>query len=459
MSIELKTKIPGPKSIALMEERKQHVARGPFHSTPIFIERAHGAHVWDVDGNQLLDFASGIGVVNVGHTAPELVRAIADQAEKNIHSSINVLAYEGYVRLSEKINNSVPGDFPKKSFLCNSGAEAVENAIKIARSYTKRQAVVCFDHAYHGRTYMAMTLTSKVNFYKHGFAPFNSEVYRAPFPYQYRCPSCSGNCGNQTNGNSTHDSQFKQECAPCFKQFEQMVNSQIGAQNVAAVIVEPILGEGGFLPISQGYMKALRKFCTDNGILLILDEIQSGFGRTGKMYAVDHYGIVPDMMTLAKGLGGGMPIAAVVGRAEVMDAPPEGGIGGTYCGNPVACASGLAVFDLFEKDNGALLNHSEKIGQIIQNTFQTWKEKYPCIGDVRGIGPMQALEFVKDRATKEPDKEFTGKLAKFCYENGLVTITAGTYGNVMRLLVPLVISEEDLKIGLDIIEKGISQQL
>jgi 4-aminobutyrate aminotransferase/(S)-3-amino-2-methylpropionate transaminase len=238
-----------------------------------------------------------------------------------------------------------------------------------------------------------------------------------------------------------------------------MVNSQIGSENVAAVIVEPVLGEGGFLPVPKGYMQALRKFCTDNGILLILDEIQSGFGRTGKMYAVDHYGIEPDMMTLAKGLGGGMPIAAVVGKAEIMDAPPEGGIGGTYCGNPVACASGLAVFDLFEKDNGALLKHAEKIGKIIQDTFQSWKEKYPNVGDVRGLGPMQALEFVKDKSTKEPDKEFTGKLAKFCYENGVVTITAGTFGNVMRLLVPLVISADDLKLGLSIIEKGISQGL
>jgi 4-aminobutyrate aminotransferase / (S)-3-amino-2-methylpropionate transaminase / 5-aminovalerate transaminase len=461
MSIEIKTQIPGPKSISLMEERKKHVARGPFHTTPIFIEKAHGAHVWDVDGNKLLDFASGIGVVNVGHTPKELVDAITEQASKNIHSSINVLAYEGYVRLSEKINNAIPGDFHKKSFLCNSGAEAVENAIKIARSFTKRQAVIAFDHAYHGRTYMAMSLTSKVNFYKHGFAPFNSEVYRAPFPYQYRCPSCNGNCENTTSINQSSDtkndlnSRFESKCEPCFSQFAHMVNSQIGAQNVAAVIVEPVLGEGGFLPVPKGYMKELRKFCTDNGILLILDEIQSGFGRTGKMFAVDHYDIVPDLMTLAKGLGGGMPIAAVAGRADVMDAPPEGGIGGTYCGNPVACAAGLAVFDMFEKDNGKLLEHSEKIGKLIHEKFLSWMETYNCIGDVRGIGPMQAMEFVKDRNTKEPDKELTGKIAKYCYENGVVTITAGTFGNVMRLLVPLVITEEELMEGLDVIEKAI----
>ncbi|WCL49466.1 4-aminobutyrate--2-oxoglutarate transaminase [Leptospira sp. GIMC2001] len=445
--IQIKTAIPGPKSIALMDERKKQVARGPFHTTPIFIERANGAKVWDVDGNQLLDFASGIGVVNTGHTPPEVVEAIRKQAGLNIHSSINVLAYEGYVELSKKLNALVPGDYPKKTFLCNSGAEAVENAIKIARSFTKRQAVICFDHAYHGRTYMAMSLTSKVKFYKHGFAPFNPEVYRAPFPYEYRCGSCNGQCPNQSNGNS--------KCEPCFKAFEHLVNSQVGAENVAAVILEPVLGEGGFIPVPKEYMQALRKFCTDNGILLILDEIQSGFGRTGKMFAAEHYDIAPDLMIMAKGLGGGMPIAAVTGRAEVMDAPPEGGIGGTYCGNPVACASALAVISIFEKDKSALLRQAVDVGIIIRNSFEKWKTIYPIIGDVRGLGPMLALEFVKDRITKEPDKEFTSQLSKFCYENGVVTITAGTFGNVLRILVPLMISTEELQEGLEVIEKGI----
>ncbi|NCN09013.1 MAG: aminotransferase class III-fold pyridoxal phosphate-dependent enzyme [Leptospira sp.] len=472
MHINLKTKIPGPKSISLMEERKKHVARGPFHSTPIFIEKAHGAKVWDVDGNQMLDFASGIGVVNVGHTAPEVVAAIQEQATKNIHSSINVLAYDGYINLSKKINEAVPGDFAKKTFLCNSGAEAVENAIKIARSYTKRQAIVCFDHAYHGRTYMAMSLTSKVKFYKHTFAPFNPEVYRAQFPYQYRCPTCNGNCSaSNTNSNSnskaisstkqteTFRSDLESKCEPCFQSFVNMIQGQIGAENVAAVIIEPVLGEGGFIPVPIGYMKSLRKFCDDHGILLILDEIQSGFGRTGKMFAVDHYGIVPDLMTLAKGLGGGMPIAAVTGKAEIMDAPPEGGIGGTYCGNPVACAAALAVFELFEKDKGALLSHSEHIGKIIAKRLDSWKKSYSQVGDVRGLGPMQALEFVKDNNTKEPNKELASKVAKYCYENGLISITAGTFGNVIRILVPLTISEEELEEGLNVIEKGIEASL
>lgn len=462
MHINLKTKIPGPKSIALMEERKKHVARGPFHSTPIFIERAHGAKVWDVDGNTMLDFASGIGVVNVGHTAPEVVAAIQDQATKNIHSSINVLAYDGYINLSKKINEAIPGDFAKKTFLCNSGAEAVENAIKIARSYTKRQAIICFDHAYHGRTYMAMSLTSKVKFYKHTFAPFNPEVYRAQFPYQYRCPTCNGSCSQnsekQTNPESLR-SDLNSDCSPCFQSFVNMVNGQIGAENVAAVIIEPVLGEGGFLPVPKGYMKSLRKFCDENGILLILDEIQSGFGRTGKMFAVEHYDIVPDLMTLAKGLGGGMPIAAVAGKAEIMDAPPEGGIGGTYCGNPVACAAALAVFDLFEKDKSALLKQSVAIGNSISAKLDQWKKSIPQIGDVRGLGPMQAIEFVKDPKTKEPNKELASKVAKYCYENGLVAISAGTFGNVIRILVPLTISQEELEEGLKVIEDGIKASI
>jgi len=238
-----------------------------------------------------------------------------------------------------------------------------------------------------------------------------------------------------------------------------MIQGQIGAENVAAVIIEPVLGEGGFIPVPIGYMKSLRKFCDDHGILLILDEIQSGFGRTGKMFAVDHYGIVPDLMTLAKGLGGGMPIAAVTGKAEIMDAPPEGGIGGTYCGNPVACAAALAVFELFEKDKGALLSHSEHIGKIIAKRLDSWKKSYSQVGDVRGLGPMQALEFVKDNNTKEPNKELASKVAKYCYENGLISITAGTFGNVIRILVPLTISEEELEEGLNVIEKGIEASL
>lgn len=455
MSIEIKTKIPGPKSQALMEERKKHVARGPFHSTPIFIEKAHGAYVWDVDGNKLLDFASGIGVVNVGHTPKEVVSAISEQAAKNIHSSINVLPYEGYIELSKKLNSLVPGGFPKKTFLCNSGAEAVENAIKIARSYTKRQAIVSFDHAYHGRTYMAMSLTSKVKFYKHGFAPFNSEVYRAPFPYQYRCPSSCGTCQNNPSLLESPELRFQSDCLPCFQQLTSIIHNQIGAENVAAIIIEPVLGEGGFMPVPMGYMKSLQKFCKDHGILLILDEIQSGFGRTGKLFACMHYGVEPDLITLAKGLGGGMPIAAVVGKEEIMDAPPEGGIGGTYCGNPVACAAALSVLRMFEEEEGRILKNAENIGKILQSTFQAWKEKYPHIGDARGLGPMQALEFVKDKTTKEPYKEYTQKVARYCYENGVVTITAGTYGNIMRILVPLVIQEDDLMEGLQVIEKAI----
>lgn len=440
MTIQLKTPIPGPKSQALMKERLTQVARGPFHSTPIFIERAKGAVIEDVDGNHLIDFASGIGVVNVGHTPEKVVRAIQAQAENVLHAGFNVTPYASYVELAKRLNHATPGNFAKKTLLVNSGAEAVENAIKIARAHTGRQAVVCFDHAFHGRTYMAMTLTSKVKPYKTGFGPFMPEVFRAPFPYVYRWPNAI---------------QAAQVVDECFKRFEEMVVHQIGSNNVAAVIIEPVLGEGGFVPAPKEFLAKLREFCTANGIVLIADEIQSGFGRTGTLFASEQLEWVPDLVTMAKGLGGGMPIAAVTGRAEMMDAPVEGGVGGTYGGNPVACAAALAVFDLFE--DGSLLNHARDLGQTLAKRLQNWKEQFPLIGEVRGLGPMQAIEFVKDRKTRAPNKEAAGQLAKYCYERGLVILTAGTYGNVIRLLVPLVIEADQLEEGLGILESGIRE--
>ncbi len=438
MGIELKTQIPGPRSLELMVERQMHVARGPFHTTPIFVKRASGAWLEDVDGNRILDFASGIGVVNVGHCAPAVVSAIQNQAANLIHGSINVTAYEGYVRLAEKLNRSTPGDFPKKTFLANSGAEAVENAIKIARAYTGRQAVICFDHAFHGRTYMAMSLTSKVKPYKTSFGPFNPEVFRTSYPYTYRWPT-----GSDSERVSTE----------CFGQFEELVHSRVGADQVAAVILEPVLGEGGFVTAPRSFLKKLREFCTAHKIVLIADEIQTGFGRTGTLFASEQLGLMPDLITLAKGLGGGMPISAVTGRAEIMDAPVEGGIGGTYNGNPVSCAAALAVFEMFE--NTDLLERSKKLGETLQKHFMLWYEKFPAIGEARGLGPMQALEFVKDRRTREPNPEFAKKLVRHCYENGVITMTAGSYGNVARLLIPLSIETDDLLEGLKIIERGL----
>ena len=432
--ISIKTAVPGPKSQKLMEERRKHVARGPFHATPIFVERAKGSFVEDVDGNVFLDFSSGIGVVNTGHSPEVIVNAIKTQADKFLHTSFNILPYEGYIRVCEKLNQHAPGSFDKKSLLLNSGAEAVENAVKIARAFTGKQAVICFDHAYHGRTYMAMALTAKNKPYKHNFGPFVSEVYRAPFPYEYRW-----------NGKNCVDE--------CFAEFSDLVNLRVGTENTAAVILEPVLGEGGFMPFPTSFLKKLREFCTVNKIVLIADEIQSGFGRTGEVFASKVLGFEPDLVTSAKGLGGGTVIAAVTGRAEMMDAAMEGGLGGTFGGNPVSCAAALEVFKLFE--NGTILKNVANLATPLQSKLKSFKEKFNIVGDVRGLGVMQSLELVKDKTTKEPNKDAAGKLAKFCLEKGLVILTCGTYGNVVRLLMPLTTEVKDLEIGLNIIEEGL----
>ncbi|MBI5624219.1 MAG: 4-aminobutyrate--2-oxoglutarate transaminase [Elusimicrobia bacterium] len=439
MTIKLKTAIPGPKSKKLMERRAKAVARGPFHSTPVFLARAKGAVIEDVDGNIFLDFAAGIGVVNVGHAAPEVVKAAVGAAERCLHAGFNVTPYEGYVELAEKLCEAVPGKHAKKALLVNSGAEAVENAVKIARAFTGRQAVVCFDHGFHGRTYMAMTLTSKAKPYKLGFAPFCPEVYRAAFPYAYRWPGSSDP---------------ERVSAECFRRFEDLLAAQVGPDSVAAVIIEPVLGEGGFVPAPAAFLRRLREYCTEHGIVLVADEVQSGFGRTGELFACEAAGIAPDLMTLAKGLGGGLPIAAVVGRADVMDAPIEGGVGGTYGGNPVACASALAVLKMFK--DGSLLEHAKALGKIIEARMADWSRRFPCVGDARGLGPMRAVEFVTDRATKEPWREAAGRVAKHCWEHGLIVLTAGTYGNVIRLLPPLAITREQLDEGLDVLEAGLA---
>ena len=436
--ILLKTAVPGPKSQGLMKRRIDAVARGPFHATPVFIDRAQGALIHDVDGNTLIDLAAGLGVVNVGHCPSSVVGAIQHQASRFLHAGFNVTPYEGYVELAERLNASVPGPGSKKTLLVNSGAEAVENAIKIARAFTKRSSVVCFDHAYHGRTYMAMSLTAKAKPYKSGFAPFNSDVYRAPYPYAYRWPT------------SSDPEQVSREC---FSKFLELIQTQVGAENVAAVILEPVLGEGGFVPAPISFLTALREYCSTQGIVLIFDEVQTGFGRTGALFASERLGVAPDLMTLAKGLGDGLPIAAVTGRAEIMDAPGEGGIGGTFGGNPLACAGALAVLDLFK--DGSLESHSRKIETLLESRLAQWSRQYPIIGDVRGLGPMRGVEFVKDRASREPSKDSAQKVVKYCYENGVICLSAGTFGNVLRFLVPLVISESQLNEALDVVERGI----
>ena len=412
-----------------MARRKKAVARGPFHGTPVFVDHAHGALITDVDGNVFIDLAAGIGVVNTGHTPQKLVEAITKQAEKLLHGSFNVTPYEGYVALCEKLNGLAPGKFEKKSFLANSGAEAVENSIKIARAFTGRPGVIAFEHAFHGRTFMAMTLTYKEKPYKTGFAPLNGDVYRAPFPYAYHGVSAEAS----------------------FAAFEDLV-AKVGNDKIAAVIIEPVQGEGGFLPAPAEFLAKLTPFCAQHGIVVIADEIQSGFGRTGTLFASEQLQFIPDLILTAKGLGGGLPISAVTGRAEMMDAPVEGGIGGTFGGNPVAVASALAVIATFE--DGSLLKRSQELGRAVLKTLLGWKEKYPIIGDIRGLGPMLALELVRD-ASKEPFADGAKQIVRYCYEHGVILLTAGSYGNCIRLLFPLVITDDQLNEALDVLEAGL----
>jgi 4-aminobutyrate aminotransferase/(S)-3-amino-2-methylpropionate transaminase len=432
--INIKTQIPGPKSQQLMEQRHKHVARGPFHVTPIFVKRAKGSFVEDVDGNVFLDFSSGFGVVNTGHCADAVVNAIKAQAEQFIHTSFNILPYEGYIKVCEQLNQHTPGHFEKKSILLNSGAEAVENAIKIARAYTGKQAVICFNHAYHGRTYMAMTLTAKNKPYKNGFGPFLSEVHCAPMPYEYRWDG--PNCVEE-----------------CFNAFSELANVRVGVEHIAALIFEPVLGEGGFIPFPAPFLQKLREFATANNIVLIADEIQSGFGRTGTMFAMKTMGVIPDLTVSAKGLGSGTVIAAVTGKAEIMDAAMVGGLGGTFGGNPLSCAAALEVFKIFEE--GSLLNNVDNLSKVLHSRLSGFKDQYKIVGDVRGLGVMQGIELVKDKHSKEPDKPAAEKLSRFCLEHGLIILSCGTYGNVIRLLMPLSTDVKDLEIGLSIIEEGL----
>jgi 4-aminobutyrate aminotransferase/(S)-3-amino-2-methylpropionate transaminase len=434
-TIQIRTEIPGPKSRALMARREAAIPRGPSNATPIFAASAQGAVIEDVDGNRYLDFAGGIGCLNIGHRSPRVISAIREQLEKYLHLCFAVTPYEGYVAVAEKLNALAPGNFPKKTILLNSGAEAIENSIKIARAYTKRPAVICFEDAFHGRTLLAMSLTSKTHPYKAGFEPFASDIYRIPFAYPYR-----GEKGAtaETFAHYLEDA-FKRSVAP---------------ESVAAVIAEPVLGEGGFIIPPRDYFKLLQTICHKHGILFIADEVQSGFARTGKWFASEHFGLEPDLITMAKSLGGGMPIAAVTGRAEIMDAPGVGALGGTYCGHPLSCAAALAAIETIEKDG--LLARSTAIGKVFEERARGWQKKWPLVGDVRGLGGMCAIELVRDAQTREPADSETKEIAKYCYQRGLITITAGTFNNVLRILVPLVVSDEQFDEGLNVIEAALA---
>jgi 4-aminobutyrate aminotransferase/(S)-3-amino-2-methylpropionate transaminase len=417
----------------------EHISPSYTRSYPFVMAKGRGSEVWDVDGKRYIDFATGIAVTNTGHCHPAVVQAIKDQAEKFTHTCFMVMPYEPVVALAEKLCAATPGDFPKTALFINSGAEAVENAVKIARYYTQRPAVIAFENGYHGRTLLTMSLTSKVKPYKFGFGPFAPEVYRMPFAYCYRCsfgleyPGCDVACADH---------------------LKEFFISHVAAEKTAAVIAEPITGEGGFITPPPEYFPKLIKICRDNGILFISDEIQTGMGRTGRMFAMEHWNEAPDLMTVAKSLAAGMPLSAVVGRKEIMDSVHPFGLGGTYGGNPVACCAGLAVMEIFEEEN--LLQSAESLGKKLRMRFDAFQKEYELVGDVRGMGPMLALELVKDRETKAPATDAAKALVKFCYDNGLIILACGNYGNVIRALMPLVITDELLDKGLTIIEEGLS---
>ena len=434
----LVTTVPGPKSQELHARRGAAVAAGVSSVLPVYAARAAGGIVEDVDGNRLIDFGSGIAVTSVGAAAEAVVSRATAQLAEFTHTCFMVTPYEGYVAVAEQLAELTPGDHAKQSVLFNSGAEAVENAVKIARSHTGRQAVVVLDHAYHGRTNLTMALTAKNMPYKNGFGPFAPEVYRVPLGYPYRWPTGPENCGPEAAAQAIDE-----------------ISKQVGPSNVAAIVVEPLLGEGGFIEPAPGFLPALRDFASEHGIVFVADEIQSGFCRTGRWFACEHEGIVPDLITTAKGIAGGLPLSAVTGRAEIMAAVHAGGLGGTYGGNPVACAGALGAIETMKEQD--LPARARRIEEVMKPRLAALAEKFDLIGDVRGRGAMLAVELVKDRTTKEPAPEATAALAKACHAAGLIVLTCGTYGNVLRFLPPLVIGEDLVNEGLDILEQAFGQ--
>lgn len=419
----------------LLARRQAAVPQGVGNLTQIYADRAQGAELWDVEGRRYIDFAGGIAVLNTGHNHPKVTGAVKKQLERFSHTCFHVSPYEDYVALAERLNALVPGDTPKQTMFVTTGAEAVENAIKVARSYTKRSGVIAFTGAFHGRTLMGMALTGKVMPYKAGFGPFPGEIYHAPFPNAYRGVSVEESL-------SGLDTLFKTEIDP---------------NRVAAMIVEPVQGEGGFNIAPAEWLQALRKICDDNGIVLIIDEIQTGFARTGKTFAIEHAGIEPDMMTMAKSLAGGFPLSALTGKKHIMEVVHPGGLGGTYGGSPIGCAAALAVLDVIEEEN--LNERAEKQGALMVDRLKAMaaRNTLSCIGDIRSLGAMVAMELVKDRDTREPAPELTKALAAKAAEKGLIILSCGTYGNVIRFLAPLVASDELLNEGMDILEQALEE--
>jgi 4-aminobutyrate aminotransferase / (S)-3-amino-2-methylpropionate transaminase / 5-aminovalerate transaminase len=440
-SICLKTEIPGPKAKELLIRKEANVPRGPFNTVKTFAVKGEGALLTDVDGNTFLDFAGAIGSLNVGHTPKRVVEALHKQIDSYLHPCFHVMMYEPYVELAEKLNAITPGSHAKKTFFLNSGAEAVENAVKIARKYTGRKAVISFERGFHGRTYMAMSLTSKVKPYKFEFGPFVPDTYKAPFPYYFR---------NDGLTNDQLDDQI-------IKRLDTFFLSEVPAEDVAAMIMEPVQGEGGFVIPSKRFIQGIKALCEKYGILFIADEVQTGFGRTGKMFAMEHFDVVPDLMTMSKSIAAGLPISAVTGRAEIMDAANIGEIGGTYGGSPLGCVASLEVIKTIEEEG--LLQRADQIGRAFQEKFQPLQSIYKEIGDIRSLGAMCAIEFVKDKHHLEPNKEIVQKILQKAHQNGLIIMSAGLYGNIIRLLTPLVTTDEQLAEGFHVLENVIIESL
>ena len=430
----LVTAIPGPKSIEALKRRTEATSGGLGMAIPVIIERASDAILLDIDGNQIIDLGSGIGVTNVGNSAQRVVDRVIEQVQAFTHTCFTVAPYMNYIEVCEKLNAMTPGSHKKKSLLVNSGAEAVENAVKIARHYTKRPAIVVFEHSYHGRTNLTMALTAKNMPYKEGFGPFAPEVYRVPMPYSFHW------VGNQAT-----------ITADAIEMITHKIDKEIGAHNVAAILIEPIQGEGGFIVPPKGFLPALAKYSKDNGIVFIADEVQTGFARTGHMFAVEEEGVVPDMLVTAKGIAGGLPLAGVTGNAEIMDSVHASGLGGTYGGNPIACAAALGAMETMEEEN--LVARAQHIGEILGAALRDLAKKYPVIGEVRGRGAMQAIELV-EAGTKKPNTAAMNAVVKYCQSKGVLVLTAGTYSNVVRFLPPLVITDELLKDALSILDEA-----
>jgi len=436
------TEVPGPKSRELTKKREKYVAKGVSSSTPVFIDEAKGALIKDVDGNVFVDFAGAIGVQNAGHRDEGVVEAIKAQLDKYIHPSFHVNMYEPYVDLAQKLTEITPGDYPKKAMFANSGAEAVENAIKIARAYTKKTGIISLQGSFHGRTNLTMSITSKYKPYKDGFGPYSSETYKTDAAYCYRCPlGCK----------------YPSCKIACAEKLRTMLKTTASPDTIACLIAEPVQGEGGFVVPPKEYFKALQEICNENGIVFIVDEVQAGFARTGKTFAHENFEVEADIITMSKSIANGVPLSAVVGKAEIMDAACVGGIGGTYGGSPLGCVAALKVIEKIEKED--LNSKSLEMGGYITNRLSEMKEKYEVIGDVRGLGAMIGLEFVKDRETKEPNGEIVKKVIKYCFEHGVIFLNAGLFGNVIRFLPPLVMTNEQLEYGLNTLEDAIKESI